>query len=575
MAISDKPRFPLAGNFGRKVRNVSRLAQIINVFARHGFWNFIQESGLDRWLTPDQFKNAAAESTVDRPGASDRSLPVRLRMALEQLGPAFVKLGQVLAVREDLLPSEYLAELRKLHTQVEPLPFAVIRRRLEEELGAEKLAEFTHIDEKPLAAGSIAQVHLAVLATGEEVVIKVQRPNIRQQIETDLQLIGTLAQWLERYVAELRAVRLSAMASELSRAMASELDFIREAGSTSKFAANFKAVPYVVIPKVFWSCTTQRVLTLSYLRGTSPWDKEGIRKSGMDPMLLVEQGVEMFLKMVFVDGLYHGDLHPGNLLALPENKVGVLDFGLVVRISKTTREHLAGLLVSLVSEDYERMVQHFMELSEPSVDFNLDSFQHDIANAVAPFVGLQLQAIRSGGVLFELAKIAARHGVPMPQELIMFIKTLVSLEGIGLHLSPEFDIIASCEKFSRQIVKDLYSPENLRDQAIIIARDAAGLLRHAPVQLRRLLKAALDGDIRIQVDSESVEYLGGVVERSSSRIALSLMAAALFIAGAVLARIESSGQVFGIPIIALIPLLGGMFTGAVVILSIIRRRSLL
>jgi ubiquinone biosynthesis protein len=142
-------------------------------------------------------------------------------------------------------------------------------------------------------------------------------------------------------------------------------------------------------------------------------------------------------------------------------------------------------------------------------------------------------------------------------------------------LSPEFDIIASCEKFSRQIVKDLYSPENLRDQAIIIARDAAGLLRHAPVQLRRLLKAALDGDIRIQVDSESVEYLGGVVERSSSRIALSLMAAALFIAGAVLARIESSGQVFGIPIIALIPLLGGMFTGAVVILSIIRRRSLL
>lgn len=575
MTISEKKRIPLAGNLGRRVRNVGRLAQIVNVFAGHGFWNFIQETGLDRWLTPDQSKRAAAQSVVEGSSAGEKSLPVRLRMALEQLGPAFVKLGQVLAVREDLLPSEYLAELRKLHTQVEPLPFSVIRRRLEEELGAEKLAEFEKIDEKPLAAGSIAQVHLATLASGEEVVIKVQRPNIRQQIETDLQLIGTLAQWLERYVAEFRSIRLSAMAAELSRAMASELDFIREAGSTSKFAANFKSVPYVVIPKVFWSCTTQRVLTLSYLRGISPWDKAGIRNSGTDPVLLVEQGVEMFLKMVFVDGLYHGDLHPGNLLALPDNKVGVLDFGLVVRISKTSREHLAGLLVSLVAEDYERVVQHFMELSEPSVDFNLESFQHDVANAIAPFVGLQLHAIRSGGVLFDLAKIAARHGVPMPQELIMFIKTLVSIEGIGLHLNPEFDIIASCEKFSRRIVKDLYSPENLRDQAIVIARDAAGLLRHAPVQLRRLLKAALDGDIRIQIDSESVEYLGDVVERSSSRVALSMISAALFIAGALLARSGGEVHFFGVPVLALIPLLGGIGTGGIVLLSILRRRSLL
>ncbi len=556
------------------MRNVGRMAQIVNVFARHGFWTFIRESGLDRWLTPDQFRNAEAESSAELPAERDLSLPVRLRMVLEELGPAFVKLGQVLAVREDLLPPEYLAELRKLHTQVEPLPYGIIRQRLEEELGAERLADFVKINQQPLAAGSIAQVHTAELASGEEVAIKVQRPNIKKQIETDLQLIATLATMLEKYIPELRSIRLPTMAAELSRAMSSELDFIREAGSTSKFAMNFRNVPYVVIPEIFWGYTTPRVLTMTYLRGTSPWDKVEIQRLGLDPVLLVEQGLEMFLKMVFVDGIYHGDLHPGNLLVLPENKVGVLDFGLVVRISKSTREHLAGLLVSLASEDYERMVQHVVELSEPSPDFNLESFQHDLANAVAPFIGLRQKAIRSGGLLFDLAKISARHGVPLPQELIIFIKTLASFEGIGLHLNPDFEIISSCEKFTAQIVKELYSPENLRDQALIIARDGAALLRHAPLQLRRLLKAALDGDLRVQIDSESVDELGAILDRSSARLALSLLAAALFVAGAMLARDTDGRELLGIPAPALVVFVAGAGSAFLVVLSILRKRSL-
>ena len=574
MAPNNFKRIPLPGALGRRVRNVGRMAQIVNVFARHGFWTFIRESGLDRWLTPDQFRNAEAESSAELPAERDLSLPVRLRMVLEELGPAFVKLGQVLAVREDLLPPEYLAELRKLHTQVEPLPYGIIRQRLEEELGAERLADFVKINQQPLAAGSIAQVHTAELASGEEVAIKVQRPNIKKQIETDLQLIATLATMLEKYIPELRSIRLPTMAAELSRAMSSELDFIREAGSTSKFAMNFRNVPYVVIPEIFWGYTTPRVLTMTYLRGTSPWDKVEIQRLGLDPVLLVEQGLEMFLKMVFVDGIYHGDLHPGNLLVLPENKVGVLDFGLVVRISKSTREHLAGLLVSLASEDYEQMVQHVVELSEPSPDFNLESFQHDLANAVAPFIGLRQKAIRSGGLLFDLAKISARHGVPLPQELIIFIKTLASFEGIGLHLNPDFEIISSCEKFTAQIVKELYSPENLRDQALIIARDGAALLRHAPLQLRRLLKAALDGDLRVQIDSESVDELGAILDRSSARLALSLLAAALFVAGAMLARDTDGRELLGIPAPALVVFVAGAGSAFLVVLSILRKRSL-
>ncbi len=574
MAPSNFKRRSFARLLGRRVRNVGRMAQITNVFARHGFWGFIRESGLDRWLTPDQLRTAEAESSAEGRSNRDLSLPERLRMAFEELGPAFVKLGQVLAVREDLLPEEYLAELRKLHSQVEPLPFSVIQQRLEQELGAERMADFIEVSERPLAAGSIAQVHTAKLCTGEDVVIKVQRPNIRHQIETDLQLIGTLATILEKYIPELRSIRLSTMADELSRAMSSELDFIREAGSTTKFSANFRDVPYVVIPEVFWAYTTTHVLTLTYLRGTSPWDKAEIQRLGLNPVMLVEQGLEMFLKMVFVDGFYHGDLHPGNLLVLPENRVGVLDFGLVVRISTFTREHLAGLLVALVAEDFERMVQHFVELSEPSSDFDLERFQHDIANSVAPFVGLRLKAIRSGGLLFDLAKIAAHHGVPMPQELIMFIKTLVQFESIGLHLNPEFDIISTCEKFSAKIVKDLYSPENLRDQAIVIARDAAALLRHAPLQIRRLLKAAIDGDLRLQVESDSIDSLSEVLDRASARLALSFVSAALFVAGAILTRDTDGRSLLGVPVPALVAMVTGAGAGFLVLISILRKRSL-
>jgi ubiquinone biosynthesis protein len=379
---------------------------------------------------------------------------------------------------------------------------------------------------------------------------------------------------VEKYLPELRSVRLPTMAAELSRAMASELDFIREAGSTTKFAANFKAVDYVEIPEVYWDYTTSRVLTMSYLRGTSPWDKAEIQRLGLNPVLLVEQGMEMFLKMVFVDGIYHGDLHPGNLLVLPENRVGVLDFGLVVRISRTTREHLAGLLVALVQEDFERMVQHFVELSDPDPDFDLERFQHDIANAVAPFVGLRLKAIRSGGLLFDLARLAARHGVPMPQELIIFIKTMASFEGIGQHLDPDFDIMASCEKFAVRIVKDLYSADNIRDQALVIGRDAAALMRHAPLQLRRLLKAALEGDIRLQVDSEDLADLGQSVDRLSARLALSVLSAGLFVTGAWLWTDTGARLLFGVPVPALVAFVLAGSSGMLVLLSVLRKRSL-
>jgi len=568
---------------GRRIRHIGRLAQITNVFARHGLYSLLERLGIKTWLTPEQVRAAeeisrdegatAEEGTADDAGfeiAGVHGLPARLRRSLEELGPAFVKLGQVLASREDLLPAEYTSELRKLHSNVEALPFEVIKQRLKEELGEGKLAEFESIDATPLAAGSMAQVHEARLKSGESVVVKVQRPQIAKQIAVDLSLMETLASLIERYIPESRYIRPRAMIDEFARALSSELDFVREAGSTTKVRLNFEGNPAVVIPQVFWSFTTQRVLTLSKIEGVPSWDRDAMVKQGISPPMLVERGLAAFLQMVFVDGMFHGDLHPGNLLAQPGDRVGFLDFGLVVRLGRSTREHLAGMLEALIREDYERLCQHSVELSDPDTNFDMHAFQHDVANTVAPFVGLKLKSMRSGTVLWELAGVSAKHGVPLPQELIIFLKTLASFEGLGTHLDPDFDVITACEKVTHDIVRDFYSADNLKQQALVVARDFGSLARTAPLQVRRLLKAAIEGHLKFNMHSEDVAKLSVALDRSSSRLAISVIIGALLIGSSILTFARVGREMYQFPVVGLVGFsLAGML-GFYVVWSILR-----
>lgn len=551
---------------GRRFRNMGRLAQIANVFARHGLWTLAEGLGMKSALTPEQIRVAEELSREEAGGDAPmqveevKGLPARLRLSFEELGPAFVKMGQVLATREDLLPKEYTEELSRLHSSVMSLPFTTIRQVLDDQLGAVKLKAFASINEKPLAAGSVAQVHEATLVTGERVVVKVQRPGIESQIKVDLSLMEELAQLIERFVPESRVARPTAMVQEFSRAFQGELDFIREAGNIAKITRNFAKVEHIHIPKVFWHLTTGKVLTQSYVDGLPASAKDRIIGSGLSPSLLVERGLGMFLKMVFVDGLFHGDLHPGNLLALPENVVGVIDFGLCVHLGKSTREHLAGLLIGLIQEDFSRVVTHYVELSHPAASFDAVVFEHEVGNAVAPFIGLSLEDLRSGRLFWDLARVAAKHGAPMPQELVVFIKTLISFEGIGTHLDPGFDVLKTAEKFTAEIVSDIYSSENLKRQALTVAHDVGQLARHGPQQIRRLLKSALQGDLVLNVRSEDVGRLAGALERAASRLAVSVVVAALLVGSSIL-TFPHSGEGFHLQTMPVIGTVGFALAG--------------
>ena len=560
---------------GRRIRNIGRLAHISNVFARHGLWSVAERLGVSSWLTPEQVKEAEEINKEHGPelsGANDeiKGLPARLRRSFEELGPAFVKLGQVLATRQDLLSEDFIEELGRLHYSVTTLPFASIKQVLTDELGAEQLAKFSEINEKPLAAGSIAQVHEAKLVTGERVIVKVQRPGIAQIIKVDLSLMEELAKLLEKFIPETRIARPVAMIQEFTRAFTGELDFVREAGNIAKITRNFRENKDIVFPTVHWEFTTAKVLTQSFLDGMPAWDRDRIVAAGIDTSLLVERGLGMFLKMVFIDGLYHGDLHPGNLLAMPDAKVGIIDFGLCVHMPKSTREHLAGLLIALIEEDFNRVVSHYVELADPLPEFDAQAFEYEIGNVIAPFIGLSLKDLNSGRLFWDLAKVAAKHGAPMAQDLVIFIKTLVSFEGIGSHLDPGFDVLKTAEKYTGVIVQKLYSPENIKNQSLVIARDIAQLAKYAPHQIRRLLKSALEGSLSLNIKSEELDRLSQSLDRSSARISISIVIASLIIGSSIITFSRVGEAVSSIPMIGLIGFALAGILGFYVVFSILR-----
>ncbi len=553
----------------KQIRNVSRLGQIATTLARHGFGSLVEELGLEAVLPHEIIRKIrrAAEATIS---TEPKGVHIRFRQALEELGPTFVKLGQLLSVREDLLPKAFVTELKKLHAHVEAISFDEIRNALNLELGPALMERFSYIEPRPLAAGSIGQVHLARLKSGETIVLKIQRPNISAQMSTDLDLMEIIAGLIDKHIAEFRVFRPSQVVYEFKRSTLGELDFIREAASTTRIANNFKDEPNIVCPEVYWEFTCAKVLALAYLDGVPVSDRLFLQDCGLDPKLILDRAVSAFLQMVFVDGFFHGDLHPGNILALPNNCVGFVDFGITVKLSDSARRHLAGLLVCLLDENFDGVARHFMELSEPSVQFDHIAFTAEISNLLAPYLGLTIKDLRSGKLLWNLASISARYGAPLPTELALFLRTLASLEGVATELDPSFDIVKSCEQFTSHLVAELYSPEMLKKDGLAIAFDLAYLMRYAPLQIRRLLKYALDGQLKLQIDSESFTIMTRSLDRASARLSLSLIATGLILGSSILAQSQHLGP-YDTYVVALIGYAAAGVLGLVLLLSILRR----
>lgn len=536
---------------GQAVKNVQRLRQIIGVFAKHGFVDVVDRMNLGKFL-PSRLA-AYAESQAEK------TIQERLRLAFEELGPTFVKLGQLLSTRPDLLPEAFIEEFTKLQDNVQPLSFEVVRVIVERELKKKLEDAYSSFDPEPVGAASIGQVHIATLNTGEQVVVKVQRPEIDRIIDTDVSLLAFLAGLLEKYVPETRVISPKTIVNEFFRTLSFELDFVVEANNMSKMAENMAAMPEIVIPKVYRALSTDKVLTLERLEGIRVNDLKALEAAGIDRKRVVEVGARAFFKSVMIDGLFHGDLHGGNLFILPGNRLGIIDFGIVGRLSQKSRDQLATMLMALLTEDYEKLCYQYAELGTagPSIDF--DGFQREVRNTLAPYMGLSLSDLNAGKILIEATKIAAQYRIQVPGDWMIVFKAILTIEGMGRTLDPGFDLLSMGQELAKDLVKNQYSPQRLSKDFLWVAKDVAELMQVLPRQIRWMFRKFNSNDFAIEIKSQELQDIRKQLDLNGRRQSLTILVVGLFLSGT-LALQHPTGRMIGdFPVIAVVFIAGGAF----------------
>lgn len=551
------------------VHDMGRLHEIAAVLIRYGFGDQVRRIGmasaLERagrvlhWRAPDELARLEP--------------PARVRRALEELGPTFVKLGQILSTRIDLFPPEWIAEFGKLQDSAPSVPFDALRAQLAEDLGEPPEKVFTALETTPLAAASLAQVHRARLANGDEVVLKVRRPGIRKVVEADLRLLAHVAEIVEAEVPELRRYHPQEVIHQFTVSLRRELDFAAECRNAERIAANFADHDDIVIPRVHWQWVGERLNVQDFIRGIPGRDLAATDAAGLDRKLLAQRGAEAVLKMMLEDGFFHADPHPGNVFYLPGNRIAFIDFGMVGRLSEERRYQLAVLLHGLVNHDAEAVVEVLLdwkEESEFSGEAKLDQLKDEIDAFVDHYRGVPLKQLDLAVLLSDLVTALREHDLTLPSDLTLLTKAFITLEGMGRQLDPDFDVASSTAPFLERVMLAHYTPDNIVRRGLHTLSDAASLLTGLPQDLRQLLRAARRGRLHIQVEVLPLKQFGQQVDRAASRLALAIVTAALIIGSAIVIDVKGEFSLHGLSSLVLLGLLGAGFGGLWLLISILR-----
>ena len=519
------------------VRDLGRLQEIAGVLIRYGFGDMVRRIGM----------SAALERTGrmlhwDDPEAmAHMAPPERVRCALQDLGPTFVKLGQVMATRVDLLTPEWTTELGKLQNAVPALPFAQVRPQLVEDLGADPEAVFERLEETPLAAASLAQTHRAWLADGSAVVLKVRRPGIRDTVEADLRLMARLAEIVEERAPDLRRYHPAEVVQQFSASLRRELDFAAEGRNAERIAANFAGHDEVVVPQVYWEWTSERLNVQECLQGIAGTDLAAVDAAGLDRAQLAATGADIVLKMVLEDGFFHADPHPGNIFYLPDGRIGVIDFGMVGRVSEQRRFQIVQLLHGLVERESAPVADVLMEWGEGAGEVDEARLQADVGAFVDQYRGVPLKDLRMGVMLTDVTTILRDNGLSLPPDLALMIKAFLTLEGMGRQLDPDFDMAGAARPFLQRVVLQRYSPRTLLKRGRRTALDAMELVGDLPRELRRLLRTARRGRLHMQVEVTSLKAFGEQVDRAANRLTMGVITAALVVGSSIVMNSAGGG----------------------------------
>lgn len=492
--------------------------------AKHGFQNLAERVKLGRFIL-----ERLSDHELDK-----YTNPERLRMAFEHLGPTFVKLGQLFASRPDLIPIEFVEEFKKLHNQVKTIPYSDIETELKSHYNRDLSDIFSEFDKEPLAAASIAQVHRAVLRDGSKVVVKVRRPGIIDVINQDLSVLFQLADLFEKYVPEAKPYNPKAIVEEFFKSMEFETNFIVEANNMRRIAKNFEGDKTVCIPKVHWNFTGENVLVMDALEGIPLSYPSATRQEGADLKLVVNRGLKIFMKMVFTDGFFHGDLHPGNFFILPGNVVGLVDFGVVGRLNKRTQDAIASMLVALATEDYDRLANEYIDLAPFSEGVDANQLARETRDLISPYFGLTMRDVNMAKVLLSSTSLATKHKLQLPRELMLFFKSLVGIESLGRMLDIDFDFLSYSQEVAKELVKARYEPTRMVSTLTSVLRESQGMLNEMPRQLRNFFRKVNHPDFAIKLNVEYIEETKRAIETSSNILFLGIVIGSLIISSSIL-----------------------------------------
>ena len=552
-------------NINRNIRSIRRYLNIVRVLSTYGFDQALEMLGLADVVARSRKLFNRKRADIARLTAAER-----MRLALEELGPTFIKLGQLLSTRPDIVPHAFVMEFEKLQDNVPSFSFEEALAQIAVELGAPVEQFFAEIDPEPLAAASIAQVHRARLITGEDVVIKLRRPGIVAVVESDISALMSLATLAERHISGSELYDPVAVMREFARTIRREMDFSREAHTIEKFRDNFAKTPWMYFPKVYWEQTSKAVLTMEYVAGVKISDRNRLFEQGLDGKLIAKRGADSFLEMVLTHGFFHGDLHPGNILIMPDNVICLLDYGIVGRLDEGLKTFLTDILSAIVKRDMDEVISLLLFAGDISDSLDSRSLKRDLTHFMDGYYEMPLKELEVGRMLLEFIEIVTMYSIRIQPDLMLLAKSLVLIEGSGRALDPAFDMAEHLRPFMVKEIRQKFSPRRVSRDINHILVSYLNLARNIPRDLKEIINRVNRNKFKIDLEHRGLDKFTADFDRSINRLSTSMFLAAMIIGSSIIMQTDKGPKIMGFPMFAFIGYTVAGFVGLWLVYAIIR-----
>ncbi len=558
------------GSITRKYRHVVRYRQILGIIFRYGFGNIIDALNIEQYIEIGlKLISKTSNEKIEKLSGNER-----IRMIFEELGPTFIKLGQIVSSRPDLVPADLVNELTKLQDKVPPFKFDKVEAIIVSEFGKPCKEVFLKIEKTPLASASIGQVHKARLKGGKKVAVKIQRPGIKKIVEVDLEIMHHLASLMEKHIKEIALHRPVKIVEEFAKTLGKELDYSIEASSMQRISDQFKDDDTVHIPRVYTDQSTDKVLTMEYIDGVKISEIDSIDSAGFDKKLVVKRGADFIMKQVFENGFFHADPHPGNIFVTQGNVISPVDFGMTGFVTRDARELFVDLIHSISSNNTRLLTRLLSEMTEYDNRPDFDSLQRDIADFIAMHTSKPLKEVKTNVMINQGLKICAEYGIMVPPDFFLMIKAFIAVEGIAKNLDPDFDMISHTVPYVKAIKLKKYSPFRIAESVGEIVSDSLKLIQFFPGDMLELIRIAKQGKMNLNLKITGLDKILETHDQTSNRIVFAIIIASLIMGSAQLIDSNVPPLIFNVSLIGIVGFSAAAIMGIWLLIAIIKKGRL-